>query len=582
MIKFQISNPLIITDSNDKFTMMRSKTIVKKLQKATRKLMNKTIIPEETELKSENDEIFLKVTEESTQKLNLLIDFENSGTLNVSAERNEKEIDPSPISRLNHSAIPMEKSPLSPNDKNFIMSLLEGDYVELDSITFKDFKEKVKNSEDFMEKVLKIGSSSVMALTHFLNRCKVKMRENYSELFDEELALVTNKYLENDRNSKITWEQFCISAINWFKAIKFPSKLRINLLKSLKKYHKIRLETISNDEKECIDSLLDKLKYQIKTLNKSPKMLKKPRKNIEENAQYAISEIFAFYSKQQFLLGRFPTFEEIHKNLEILTLSKYLMFCKDFELIQHSSNPKTSGTSLQVFQEIFKKHSDYVREMHLYQFSQSLSDIAEVYFTEEYDEKYHENNVKLPDPQKLKRLYEVLGLYDPEIYTKKLNGGLSHFGTNPSRISPNDLSKKYKFRAKKHHDSVTYVVKPKYNKKKSVPVLKKTIKAYENLKITVVTNSRFLSTLKDVNKEDFDLNGVIEEKSSDDEIYSALKIGNYGMKSLKSSISNKMLKRADELSKSTLNSEENKLRKTMHLSELNLKRSLKYASKYKK
>ena len=45
--------------------------------------------------------------------------------------------------------------------------------------------------------------------------------------------------------------------------------------------------------------------------------------------------------------------------------------------------------------------------------------------------------------------------------------------------------------------------------------------------MTVVTNPRFLSTLKDVNKEDFDLNEVIEEKSSDDEIYSALKIGNY-------------------------------------------------------
>lgn len=582
MIKFQISNPLIITDQNDKFSLRRSKTIVKKLQQATKKLMNKTIIPKETELKSENDEFCVKVTEESTEKPKLLIHFEDSGSPNVTDGRNEKEIDPSPISGLNTSSIPMKKSPLSPNDKDFILSLLEEDYVELDSITYKAFKEMLKNSEDFMEKVLRIGYSSGMVLAHFLNKYKVKMRENYLGLFDEELALVKNNYLENEKNTKITWEQFCQSLINWFKAVIFPSKLRVNLLKSLKKYHKIRLETTSNDEKECIDSLLDKLKFQIKTLNKSPKSLKKPRKNFEESAQSAISEIFSFYSKQQFLLGRFPTFEEINKNLEILTLSKYLMFCKDFELFQNSSNPKTSGTSLQVFQEIFKRHSDYVREMHLYQFSQSLSDIAEVYFTEEYDEKHQGNIAKLPGPQKLKKLYEVLGFYDTQTYTKKLNGGLSHFGTNPSRISPNDLSKKYKFQKKKQHNLVTYVVKPSHSKKKSMPTLKKPIKHYENLNMTVVTNPRFLSTLKDVNKEDFDLNGVIEEKSSDDEIYSALKIGNYGMKSLKSSISNKILKRADELSKSMLNSEENKLRKTMHLSEANFKKSLKYASKYKK
>ena len=405
MIKFQISNPLIITEPNDNFALMRSKTVGKKLQQATKKLISKkkSIIPEETEFKSENDEFCVKVTEESTQKPKLLINFEDSELPNAIAGRNEKEFDPSPISGLNHSAIPMGKSPLSPNDKDLILSLLEADYVELDSMTFKDFKEKVKNSEDFMGKVLKIGSSSGIVLTHFLNRCKVKMRENYSELFDEELALVTNNHLEIDRNPKITWEQFCTSSINWFKAIKFPSKLRTNLLKSLKKYHKIRLETTSNDEKECIDSLLDKLKFQIKALNKSPKIFKKPRKNIEENAQSAISEIFLFYSKQQFLLGRFPTFEEINKNLEILTLSKYLMFCKDFELFQNSSNPKTSETSLQVFQEIFKRHSDYVREMHLYQFSQSLSDIAEVYFTEEYDEKHQGNIAKLPGPQKLKK-----------------------------------------------------------------------------------------------------------------------------------------------------------------------------------
>ena len=43
-----------------------------------------------------------------------------------------------------------------------------------------------------------------------------------------------------------------------------------------------------------------------------------------------LNKIFGFYSKQQRLIGKNPTFEQIENNLMAVSLGEYMKFCGDF------------------------------------------------------------------------------------------------------------------------------------------------------------------------------------------------------------------------------------------------------------
>ena len=205
-----------------------------------------------------------------------------------------------------------------------------------------------------------------------------------------------------------------------------------------------------------LESLMSALIQKIKILSQNPK---KNTKNYEltEKTKAGIHEIFLFYSKQQFLLGKAPTFDSINRNSEVLTISKFLLFCKDFGLIKNSKNPRKIKSRSKIFSEIFRKNSNFGREMHEYQFVSALKSIAEVYFNEEYDTIHQTRYFNYSLQEKTKKLYEILNFDNEKIYKTYLKGNISHFGCYPSRIPDNDLSKHYKLSPKKHKKMKTAI-----------------------------------------------------------------------------------------------------------------------------
>ena len=57
-----------------------------------------------------------------------------------------------------------------------------------------------------------------------------------------------------------------------------------------------------------------------------------------------LKEIFDFYVKQTNLLGKNPSFDQISNNLQSLSLSEFVKFCHDFEILKNEK--KLSGVQL--------------------------------------------------------------------------------------------------------------------------------------------------------------------------------------------------------------------------------------------
>ena len=494
-------------------------------------------------------------------------------------------LDKSPRSEANQPYYSGKKSPFLENDEQALLNLISEDHSDISSITYQTFRDKLQNNKDFIEKMLKITYSPLTVFNHFLSRCKILMKSDYQPMFEEEILLLVNTNNEdspqhsiNKKTKRLHFGEFTEACLNWFKSLRYPNVLRDSLKQSIRHYSEISKNPQDSEDSRFISSLLNKLKRQIKRLNASPKPNPKAQ-TFEESAQAGINEIFSFYSKQQFSLGISPTFEAISKNLEILTLSKFLYFCKDFRLIQSKNNSNKNGAKLSLVHDIFKKNSDFVRDMHLYQFSQSLSDIAEVYFTEEHDVQNHTNYSKLTTEKKTLKLYEILELDQPQLYTKKLSGGLSHFGNQPSRMPDDDLSKKYQLR----YNNVCYLNSSLQMENHRV-VKRSQAKKNNSIENTRKNNcyirkKKFnVSSLTKLNKGS-ELGNSIDKKSSDEIRYKSINKGGQ-TNVLGNCISLKVLQRASELEKSVKQLEEKNVDKAIQLSNKTFNRSLKYAAKY--
>lgn len=75
-----------------------------------------------------------------------------------------------------------------------------------------------------------------------------------------------------------------------------------------------------------------------------------------------LRKIFRFYSNQQSLIGKSPTFDQIYQNANTLTKGKFLKFCLDFQI----------PLSHEAFLHIFNKSCNYSKEMTYEQFYRAL------------------------------------------------------------------------------------------------------------------------------------------------------------------------------------------------------------------
>ena len=309
--------------------------------------------------------------------------------------------------------------------------------LEFQVISFKDFSSRVKKFSNYFD----FSKEQPENFLEFMQKCKIQVQAN--EVKHLKKLLKAAKDLENIENVlKVL--------VDWYNS--YHSKdLRAKLMSTINDYEKLKLENCSIDERISIDNLIHSLKSQMNKIPNKSNANYEISENIVEKSQIGLSEIFRHYSKQQFLIGKNPTFENISKNLQILTLAKFLKFCKDFQIIQVNSTERDARKRSKWPKLLFKKFSDFNRDMHEHQFIASMELIADHYLDSDYDKRNNTDWASCTSQVKTCKFFEIMGFSDPAIYSKKLGEIAAHFGVeNYSRIPENDPSKKYKYDPEKY------------------------------------------------------------------------------------------------------------------------------------
>ncbi len=74
---------------------------------------------------------------------------------------------------------------------------------------------------------------------------------------------------------------------------------------------------------------------------------------LAEKRERGLKEIFYFYAKQQFFIGKKPTFQQIESTVNTMYLGSFMRFCKDFQF----------PLPVSILRGIFKKKADLSRDM---------------------------------------------------------------------------------------------------------------------------------------------------------------------------------------------------------------------------
>jgi len=163
-----------------------------------------------------------------------------------------------------------------------------------------------------------------------------------------------------------------------------------------------------------------------------------------------LKEIFEFYCKQQLLIGKKATFEQLNTVLSNMNLGEFMKFCKDFNINLPSTKIK----------EVFKKTARMARELDFDLFKQVVQRISNEVInfklqqlnnqiTKENKEKLLEEIQKLEkltEEDRKKLLYEYMEINNPAKYKKKMVGMVLPFNTHDkeSRIPQESLNHRIK------------------------------------------------------------------------------------------------------------------------------------------
>lgn len=290
------------------------------------------------------------------------------------------------------------------------------------------------------------GNQLQNLLTQMLKLFKVTMEEKdlflFTRMVENRYKKSTNEKTQRYKYLKLSYNQ-CIGLIEeWalkesFKEIRLNSKIQ----DTIAEYESI-LKVLKQipDLSEILQTFLKETK-KIRT-----KTSTKTMREISDLQVKGSKEIFAFYASQIKMVGQHPTFTELKEHKAVLNLSKFTKFCSDFDVINTSKDKQK--VPLKQVSNVFIKATSGKRVMDYGMFMNSLSYIADSYYSEKYDQLYHENLSNLPIEEKKKRLLLLLQFENPEVYNKKLKGFGRAFSLEKAgyRIPEYDLSKQYKFR----------------------------------------------------------------------------------------------------------------------------------------
>lgn len=225
------------------------------------------------------------------------------------------------------------------------------------------------------------------------------------------------------------------------------SDIATKIRQTIAEYEAMLQEVGSEAESINLAAMILTLKEQLK---KQISRGDRPKQKVQrmDSQTKALKEIFAFYARQQKIIGADSTFDEITHNVTVWTLSKFYKFCTDFEVMG-----RTRGSQRRLDKEeltaVFRKHWNYAKLLSEDRFLDVLERIAEAYFNQTYDKVSGQPPVAEQDAKaKLGMLLDYLGVGNPEIYLQKMKGFGHAFSKEKAgyRIPEDDLSKKYQYR----------------------------------------------------------------------------------------------------------------------------------------
>lgn len=293
------------------------------------------------------------------------------------------------------------------------------------------------HSQWITENLNKISAKQM--LKQLLSKCKIQVTSENIKTFGKEFKKIFSPEYE------FSFADFRALTFAWYQACHSAEDLRAKLIKTISDFEEIKGRSLPEYEKSAVNDILVNLKSKLKEI---PTYLIR-EENFENKCIEGITQVFKFYSKQQFLIGKNPTFESIKVNTEVLNLSKFIQFCKDFRIVREEDKDKAYSMT-KFLKQVFIQTAEYSRNMSENHFLLALEKISAKFFDTNFDK---ENNTKwsqLPVNDKKMKLYEYLNFHRPEIYSIKLKGLIPHFGVEKNdRIPDYDLGKKYRPRPEK-------------------------------------------------------------------------------------------------------------------------------------
>ena len=313
--------------------------------------------------------------------------------------------------------------------------------IELSRISYEEFITRINAMSQWLNKNIDPKLLKPI-LTEYISICKIIPDISEIKIL---WKMIKTKDFSNKEFLQIDDIRSLLT--EWYHESHSSQDLRIKLMKTIRNYEKLKEDLMSIDEKNNLESLIYSLRIQLKKIpSKSMNFVN----NFLDKSKEGLSEIFKHYSKQQFLIGKSPTFDNIQKNLEILTFGKFIKFSKDFKIVDKTKKDKKSKKIFKFIEKVFKENSDFNKEMHEHQFFAAVDALALFLLDAEYDEKNHTNWKDIPQEEKILKFYEILGLHESTMYSKKMKDSIPHFGAESySRIPENDWSKRYKFNPEK-------------------------------------------------------------------------------------------------------------------------------------
>lgn len=394
------------------------------------------------EIKSKNQEFSADTLREIFDEVEINYNLHFTDIINKIGIKDQEDLKKIKVSQIISMLIEyctqqIQEITKKPEENLIIPSKLNLKTVQFGNMSFKDYQGRIELQNDWiMASLPEIPPKAL--LKELLSLCKIQALQSELKEFSKELKKYPEytSYILSDMKSIL---------YSWYQACHSTQDLRSKVLNTISELEFFQTAQLSNYEKTALKDLLDTFKSKLKEIPASTSN----ETTFEDKCITGLHNIFNYYSKQQFLIGKTPTFDVIKSNTEMLTIGKFIRFSKDFKVIEDKDKTQTKKM-LEIVQKVFKQSADCGKYMYEHHFIKGIELLSIKFFDEEYDIAHNTNWKSLPTSQKKMRFYEYLECFDPNLYTQKLKGSLPHFGVETyDRIPDYDLSKKYKPRPEK-------------------------------------------------------------------------------------------------------------------------------------